>query len=72
MKEEVQNYNKYIILFSADGAAHEVSQDGDANVISVNILMKNSRLLSYNITSTQSYTILTFQQVCAAETSSLY
>ena len=71
VKEEDPNYNKYIFLFPADGAAHEVSQDGDTNIILVNVLMINSRLLNHNITSTQSHTILTFRQVCGPETSSI-
>ena len=38
----------------------------------MNLLIINCRLLDYNITSTQSHSILTFQQVCRAETLSLY
>ena len=52
---EELNLNRYIIMLSADGAAHEVSQYGDANVISVNLLMVNQRLLASGIKSTQSY-----------------
>ena len=63
--------NKVIVLFSADGAAHQVSQEGDSNVITVNLNIVNSLLLSHGVTSTQSHHILTVMQVVGAEKSDL-
>ena len=56
-----------IILMSADGAAHQVSKEGDSNVISLNFQIINSLLLKEEITSTQSHHILTSIQVIGSE-----
>ena len=60
-----------IILMSADGAAHQVSKEGDSNVISLNFQIINSLLLKEKITSTQSHNIMTRMQVIGSEKASL-
>ena len=45
--------NNVLVLVLADGAGHQVSQDGESSVISHNLIIINSRLLSYYYTSTQ-------------------
>ena len=63
--------NNVLVLISADGAGHQVSQDGESSVISLNLIIINTRLLSYDYTSTQSHNILTILQIAGAEKSDL-
>ena len=55
------NMKKLMVIFSADGARHQVTQEGDMNVISFNMLIINKELLSHDVTTTQSHNILTYQ-----------
>ena len=55
--------DKLMVIFAADGARHQVTQEGDMNVISFNMLVINKELLSHDVTTTQSYNILTYQQI---------
>ena len=63
--------NNVLVLVLADGAGHQVSQDGESSVISLSLIIINSKLLSYDYTSTQSHNILTILQIAGAEKSEL-
>ena len=59
--------DKVIVLISADGAAHQISKEGDSNIISLNLLIINSLLLKEGLISTQSHSIIITMQVTGAE-----
>ena len=61
--------DKLMVIFAADGARHQVTQEGDLNIISYNVLIMNKLLLERNVTTTQSHNILTYEQVAADEIS---
>ena len=58
-------------MISADRAEHQSPEEGGANVISFNLILINKKLLDKGYISTQSYNILTFEQVCGDEKSDL-
>ena len=58
-------------MFCADSASHEVTEEGNSNVISVNMNIINWKLLKFGYTTTQSHNILTVMQVIGAETVNL-
>ena len=58
-------------MISADGAEHESTEEGGANVVSFNLVLINKKLLEKGYTSTQSHNILTFEQVCGDEKADL-
>ena len=63
-----EHNEKLIILCSADGARHQLTAEGDLNVISFNLCLASKPLLARNYTTTQSHNILTHMQVAADET----
>ena len=58
-------------MFSADRAAHSCTSEGDANIISFNMLIINRKMLQKVITSTQSHEIITLMQVAGSESSDI-
>ena len=61
-----KNHNSTLLfLSSADGARHQLTAEGDLNVISYNLAATSKDLYDNKFTSTQSLNILTHMQVCA-------
>ena len=59
--------NQLLVIFSADGAEHQSTEEGGANIVSYNIIIINQKLQEEGYTSTQSHNILTIKQVAADE-----
>ena len=59
-----KNHNSTLLfLSSADGARHQLTAEGDLNVISYNLAATSKDLYDNKFTSTQSLNILTHMQV---------
>lgn len=60
--------DRLLLICSADGARHQITSEGDLNVISFNMTLTSKALLAKEYTTTQSHNILTFMQVTSDKT----